>query len=127
MRLPRPILVFWLTRLRALVDKIALLITIVTSGLAQVSIFPTRWLVAATIILSRGFGLIDPGGSGRALRLGAVEAAIVTIAIIPTFLVVSARSLRGFSSLGTMKRHGLCLLEAEQKGVLVPDMILGRF
>ena len=126
-RLPRPILVFWLAGLRALVGKMALLITIVTGGPAHVSIFPTCWLVAATIISSRGLGCVDPSGRGGALRPGAAGATIATISIVPTLLMVPARSLQGLSSLGTMRRHGLCLLGAERKGVSVPSVVLGRF
>ena len=113
--------------LRALVGKMSLLVTVVTSGPAHVPIFPTRWLVAATIISSRRLSHIDPNGRGRALRPKAAGAAIGTISIMPTFLMVLVRSLRGLSLLGSMRRHGLYLLGAEQKGVSVPGMIFGRF
>ena len=109
-----------------MVGKIALLITVVTSGPTHVFIFPTRWLVAATIISSRGLGCVDPNGQGEALRPGAMGAASVTILIAPTFLVVPARFL-GLGGLGAMRRHGLCLLGAEQKGASVLGVILGRF
>ena len=104
-----------------------LLITVLISGPAYILIFPTRWLVAATIILSQGFGCVDTSGQSKALRPGAAGAAIATIFIMPTLLIVSTRSLRGLSLLGTMRRHGLCLLGAERKRVLVPGVILGRF
>ena len=126
-RLPRPILVFWLTGLRALVGKMALLVTVVTSGPAHVLIFPTRWLVATTIISSRGFSCVDLSDQGRALRLRAAGTAIATLLIVRIVLVVPARSFQGFNLLGTMIRHGLCLLRAERKGALVPGVILGRF
>ena len=125
--MPRPILVFWLAGLRALVGKMALLVTVVTGGPAHVPVFPTCWLVAATIISCRGLGCVDPSGRGGALRPGAAGAMIATISIVPTLLMVPARSLQGLSSLGTMRGHGLCLLGAEQKGALVPDMVFGRF
>ena len=105
----------------------ALLVTVIIGGLAYVSIFLTRWLVATTIISSRGLGHIDSSSWGRALRSGAAGAAIVTIFIVPTLLMVLARSLQGLSLLETMRRHGLCLLGAERKGVLVPGVIFGRF
>ena len=126
-RLPRPILVFWLARLRALVGKMAFLVTVVISGLANVPIFLMRWLVAATIILSRSLGHVDPSGRGGALRPGAMGAVIATISIMPTFLIVPARSLRGLSLLRTMRRHSSFLLRAERKKALVPDVIFGRF
>ena len=126
-RLPRPILVFWLTELRPLVDKMVLLITIVIGGPAHVLIFPTRWLVAATIISNRGIGRVNPSGRGEALRPGAAGAAIATIPIVLILLMVLAWSLQDLSSLKTMRRHGLCLLKLEQKGALVPSVILGRF
>ena len=93
-RLARPILVFWLAKLRALVSKIAFLITDVTDGLAQVLIFLLRWPVATTItiVLSRSLDGIDPSGGGGALRLETAGAAIVTISIRLTLLVVPARS-----------------------------------
>ena len=121
------ILVFWLAGLRALVGKMALLVTVVTGGPAHVSIFPMCWLVTATIISSRGLGCVDPSGRGGALRPGVAEAAIATISIVLTLLMVPARSLRGLSSLGTMRRHGSCLLGAERKGASVPGVVLGRF
>ena len=93
MRSPRPILVFWLARLRALVGKMALLVTVITDGPAHVPIFLTRWLVAATIISSRGLGRVDPSGWDGALRLGAAGAVIAIIPIMPTFLMVLVRSL----------------------------------
>ena len=61
------------------------------------------------------------------MRPGAAGTAIATISIVPTFLMVSVRSLRGLSLLGTMKRHGSCLLGAEQKGASVLGVVLGRF
>ena len=104
----------------------ALLITIVIGGLTHVLIFPTCGLVTATIILSRGLSCIDPSGRSGALKLGAAGAAIATIPIAPTLPVVPARFL-GLVGLGAMRKHDLCLLGAERKGVLVPDVILGRF
>ena len=104
-----------------------LLVIAVTNGPAHVPIFPTRWLVAATIISSRGFGCVDLTGRGRALRPRAVRAVIATIPIMLTLLMVPARFFQGLSSLGTMRRHGLCLLRVEQKGASVPEVILGRF
>ena len=104
----------------------ALLIIVVTGGPAQVPIFPTRWLVAVTIILSQGLGCVDLSGRGGALRPGAVGAAIATIPIAPTFLGVPARSL-GLGGLSAMRRHGSCPLGAERKGALVLGVILGRF
>ena len=105
----------------------ALLVTVLTGGLTHVPIFSTRWLIAATIISSRGLSHVDPSGRGEALRPGAVGVVIVTISIMPTLLMVPARSLRGLSSLATMRSHGLCLLEAEQKGASVPGVVFGRF
>ena len=96
-----------------MVGKMPLLVTVITGGPAQVPIFPTRWLVAATIILSQGLGCVNPSGRGGALRPGAVGAAIATLPIMHTFLVVLARSFQGLSSLGTMIKHGWCLLGAE--------------
>ena len=87
-RLPRLILVFWLMELTILVGKMVLFVTIVTGGPAYVSIFPTRWLVAATIISNRGLDHINPSGRGGALRPGAARAAIVTIPIVSIFLMV---------------------------------------
>ena len=104
----------------------AFLVTVVTSGPAQVSIFPTFWLIVATIISSRGLGCIDPSGQVRALKPEAAKVAIATILIVPTLLVVLARFV-GLGGLGTMRKHGLYLLEAEQKGALVPGVILSRF
>ena len=125
-RLPRLILVFWLAGLRALVGKIVFFVTVVKSGLAQVFIFLTCWLVAAKIISSRGLGCIDPSGRGGALRPGVARAAIAIIPIAPTLLVVLVSSL-GFGGLGAMRRHGSCLLKAEQRGILVPGVIFDRF
>ena len=105
----------------------ALLVTVVIGDPAPICIFSTRWLIAATIILSRGLGRIDPSGRDGALRPGAVEAAIATISIVPILLMVPAQSLRGLSSLRTIRRPGLCLLGAERKGASVPGMILGSF
>ena len=104
-----------------------LFVTVVTGGLAHVPIFLKLWLVAATIILSRGFSRIDPSDRGGALRPGAAGAIIATILIVLIFLMVPARSLQGLSSLRTMRRHSLYFLGAEQKGALVPNMILNRF
>ena len=105
----------------------ALLVIVVIGSPAQVFIFPTCWLVVATIILSWGLGYIDPSGRGGALRPGATRVATATISIVPTLLIVPTWSFRGLGLLGTMRKHGLCLLEAEQKGALVFGMILGRF
>ena len=105
----------------------ALFVIVVTDGLAQVFIFLTCWLVAATIISSRGLGFVDPHIRGGALRPGAAGAAIATISIMPTLLMVLARSLRDLSWLGTMRRHDLCLLGAERKRASVPSVVLGRF
>ena len=71
----------------------ALLFTIVTGGPAHVPIFLTHWLVAATIISTRGLGRVNSSGQGGALRPGAAGAAIALISIAPTLLMVSARSL----------------------------------
>ena len=105
----------------------ALLVPVVTVGLAYVPIFPTRWLVPATIISSQSLGRVDPSGRGGALRLRAAKATIATILIMLTLLMVLVRSLQSLSLLETMRRHGSCLLEAERKGALVPSMILGTF
>ena len=104
----------------------ALLVIVVTGALAHVFIFPMRWLVAATIISSLDLGCVDSSSRGGALRPGSAGSGIATISIMPTLVMVSARSSQALSSLGTMRRHGLCLLEAEQKGASVPGMILGR-
>ena len=104
----------------------ALLVTVVTSGPAQVPIFPTCWLVAATIISSQGLGCIDPHGRDKALRPRAAGAAIAMISIAPTLLVVPARSL-GLGGLEAMRRQGLCLLRDERKEALVPSVIVGSF
>ena len=125
-RLPWPILVFWLVGLRALIDEMAFLVTVVTGGLAHVNIFPTRWLVAGRIISSLSLGGADLDGRGGALRPRAAGAAIATIPIATTLLVVPARSL-GLSGLRAMRSYGSCLLWAEQKGALVLAVILGRF
>ena len=124
----RPILVFLLAGLRALVGIIALLVTIVIGGLAQVLIFSTRWPVATSIAIvsSRGLNCVDPNGRGGALMPGAVRAAIATISIAPILLVVLARSF-GLGGLGAMKRHGSCLMRAERNGALVPSVILSGF
>ena len=103
-----------------------LLITVVIGGPAHVRIFPTRWLVAAIIISSRGLGRVDPSGRGGALRSRAAGAVIATISIAPTLLVVPAMFL-GLGGLGAMRKHGLCLVRAEKKGALVPDVIFGNF
>ena len=105
----------------------AFLVTVVTGGPAHVPIFPTRWPVVATIILSRGFGRVDRNDRGGALRPRAAGAVIATISIVPTFLIVTARSLQDLSALGIMTSHGLCLLGAERKRVLVSGVILDRF
>ena len=114
--------------LGALVSKMPFLITIVTNGLAQVLIFLMRWPVAATIIivLSRSLAHIDPSGRSGALRLETARTAIATILIVSTFLMVPARSF-DLRRLGAMRKHGLCLVRAEQKGASVPGIILGRF
>ena len=75
-----------------MVSKIAFLVTVVTSGPAYVHIFPTRWLVAVTIILSRDLCRIDFSGRDGAVKPRAARAAIATISIVPTLLVVLARS-----------------------------------
>ena len=105
----------------------ALLVIVVTGGLAHIPNFPTCWLVAATIISSRSFGYIDSSGRSGSLRPEAAGAAIATISIVPTFLMVPTRSLQGLSLLGTIRRHFSCLLGAERKGVSVPGVVLGRF
>ena len=105
----------------------AFLITVVISGPAHVLIFLIHELVAATIILSCDLGCIDLNGRGGALRPKAAGATIAPNPIVPTFLMVLARSFRGLSSLRMMKKHGSYLLGAEQKGALVLSMILGRF
>ena len=51
-RLRRLILIFALLELRALVGKMALLVTVVTDDLAQVFIFLLRWPIAVAVILS---------------------------------------------------------------------------
>ena len=109
-----------------MIGKMALLVTVVTGGPAHIPIILPHWLVAATIISSRGLGCVDPRGRGGALRPGAAGAAIATISIAPTLLVVPARSL-SLSGLGAMKRHGSCLLTTERNGASVPNVILGSF
>ena len=104
-----------------------LFVKIVTGGPTHISISPTRWLVAATIILSQDLGRIDPSGWGGALRPRATKAAIATISIMFILLMIPAQSLWGFSSLGMMKRHDLYLLGAERKEALIPNMIFDRF
>ena len=96
---PRLRLVFWFAGLKALVGKMALLVTIVTDDPAYVFIFPTRWLIAAIIISSRDLSCVDPSSQGEALRPRTVGAVIATIPIMPTLLMVLAQSLQGFSLL----------------------------
>ena len=105
----------------------ALLVTVKTSGSTYVLIFSISWLVAATIISSRGLGRVDPSSRGGVLRPRARGAAIATTPIVPTLLMVTAQSLRGLSLFGRMKRHSLYLLRAKRKGALVPGVILSRF
>ena len=52
-----------------------------------------RWLVATTIILSRGFSHINPSSRDGALRPKAAQALIATISILPTLLMIPARFL----------------------------------
>ena len=125
-KLPRPILVFWLAKLRALVGKMALLIIVVTSGPAHVFIFPRRWLVAATLILSRDLGRVDSSSRGGAIRPRAVEGTIGMIPIAPIFLVILARAL-GLDGLRAMRKHSSYLLRVERKRALVPGVIFSRF
>ena len=61
-RLPRSILVFWLMGLNALVNKMSLLITIVTGDLTQVLILPFQWSVVVSVVPSKRIGYIDPSG-----------------------------------------------------------------
>ena len=104
----------------------ALFDTFVTGVLAQVPIYLMRWLVAATIILSRDLGRVDLSGRDGALKPGAAGTTIATIFIALILLVVLARSL-SFDKLGAMRRHGSCLVRVERKGALVPSVILGSF
>ena len=69
---------------------------------------------------------MDPSRRGQALRPGAAEAAIATIPIAPTLLVVLA-SFLVLDGLKLMRRHGSCLVRAERKGTLVVGVISGRF
>ena len=103
-------------------------VTIVTGGLAQVSIFPTHWPVAATIITiaSRSVSCVDHSGRAGALRPGATGTTIATIPIAPNLLVVPARSL-GLSVLAAIRSHGSYLRGVEQKGALALGEIRGRF
>ena len=110
-----------------MVGKMALLVTVVTSGLAQVFIFSLHWPIAVMVISSRGLKHVDPSRRDRTLRPGAAGAVIAIISIAPTFLVVSARSFQGLSLLKTMKRHGSCLLGAERKRTSVPEVFLVGF
>ena len=109
-----------------MVGKIALFITVVTNGPTQVLIFPMRWLVAATVIMSRGLSCVDLNGQGEALRPEAAGAKIATIAILPTLLVVLSRSL-SFGGLRAIGRNGSCLLKAEQSKTSVWGVIFDRF
>ena len=104
-----------------------LLVIVVTYGLAQVLIFSLRWPIAVTIILSQGLGRVDANCQGEVLRPGAAGAAIKTIFVPPTLLMVLTLFFWDLRMLGTMRKHGLCFLRAEQKGVLVLDVIFGRF
>ena len=88
----------------------ALFVTVVIGGPAQAPIFSTCWPIAATMILSRGLGCVDPSGQGRALKPRAAGAVITTIFITPTFLVIPASSF-GLGGLRAMRRHGLCLVK----------------
>ena len=60
------------------------------------------------------------------MRPRVARATIATIPIALTPLVVPARFF-GLGGLEPIRKHGLCLVRAEQKGVLVLDIILGRF
>ena len=104
----------------------AFLVKVVTGGSAQVPMFSMYWLIAATIISSRGLGCVDHSGRVGALRSRAAGAAIATIFIAPILLVVPVRSF-GLARLGAMRRHDLCLVRAKKKGALVPSMILNSF
>ena len=99
--------------LRALVGKMALFVIIVIGGPAQVPIFPTRWLIAATIISSRGLSSVDPSSRGEALRLEVARAAITIILIVPTLLMIPARYFQYLSLLRTIKKNASCLLGAK--------------
>ena len=127
-RLPRPIPVFWLAGLRALVGKIAIFITVIIGGLAQIHIFLTRWPIATiiTTVWSWGLDRVDPSYRGGALRPRVAGATITIIPIASTFLVIPARSL-GLSVLGTMRKHGSSFVRAEWKKAPVPDVIPNRF
>ena len=113
--------------LKALVGKMVFLVIVITGGLVHAPISPMRWLVAATIIFCRGLVCVDPRDRGEFLRLGAAGGAIATIFIVPTLLVVLARSLLGLNLLQSMEKHSMCLLRMEQKGASVPSAIFGRF
>ena len=109
-----------------MVGKMAFLVTVITGGPAQILIFPTRWLVTAKIILSRGLDCVDSSGRGEALRPGTARAAIATIPITPILLMVPARSF-SLGGLGAMRRYSSYLLGAERKRALVLGVILGKF
>ena len=79
------------------------------------------------VISSRGFSRVEHSRQGGALRPEAARAAIATISIAPTLLVVSTRSLRRLNSLGIMRRHDLCLFGVELKKASVPKVFFGRF
>ena len=65
-RLSRPILVFWLVRLNALVSKMPFLVTIVINDLTQILVLLFQWPVPVIIVPSKKIGCIGPSGLGKA-------------------------------------------------------------
>ena len=113
--------------LRALIGKIAFFVKTVINSLAQVLIFSSRWPIAVMAFSSRGLRRVDPSRRSRALRPGAVRAAIAIIFIPPIFLVVPTQSFQGLSFLEIMRRHSLYLLEAERKRISISEVLIGKF
>ena len=125
-RLPRPILVFLLMRLGALIHKILFLVTIVRTDLIWVSVLLLWWLVAILVFLSKEKCCINLSGWGKAWKSWAAKATITTAFFItPITLMVFSRTIWGLSVLKVLRRLRSRFLRP--KRVLVENFFFGAF
>ena len=98
------------------VNKISLLIIIVTGDSTQVPVLLLWWPVVIMVISRKGIGYIDPNGWDGAWKSWAARA-IITITLFIIFIVsiVLSKPVRVLDILGALKKLGSRLL------------ILGRF
>ena len=125
-RSPRPILVFRLVGLNALVSKIPFFVIIVINDLTQIFVLLFWWPVVVAVVLNKKIGCINPNSYGKVWRSWATRTMITMVFFIAFInLRILLRPVQSLDILKMLRKLRFKLLKFEKNPI--EDFFFGMF